>query len=197
MTAKEIQTLVAKDFLLRGHPFVCENVKYLFSDWEHDVVTISKNGFIYEFEVKLSRRDFTGDRRKKRKWEAYSINTHSSPNYFSYVFGEDVVIPVEEINSIFGIYQVIDNVLQQIRRPKALHKHEHPLDPIKDKFLRLYAQRRFLGMALLTHKNKRIVEGKTQEKEHNFKTESNEPVAERETNPDLFENGSSDKKEEA
>ena len=43
----------------------CENVKYLFSDWEMDVLSMNKNGYLTEYEVKVSRSDFKADAKKR------------------------------------------------------------------------------------------------------------------------------------
>ena len=49
-----IQKMVCEMEVLRFN-LPCENVKYLFSYWEIDVLSMNKNDYLTEYEVKVSR----------------------------------------------------------------------------------------------------------------------------------------------
>jgi hypothetical protein len=55
MTAKEIQALVGVRQVLLGHNPVCENINP-FGVCEMDVLSLSRSGLLYEFEVKIRER---------------------------------------------------------------------------------------------------------------------------------------------
>lgn len=62
MSTKEIQQAICKHQVLKYHPIVCENISP--NMYEHDVLSVSKSGYTYEFEVKISRQDFLKDAKK-------------------------------------------------------------------------------------------------------------------------------------
>ena len=69
LSTREIQALICQSETLKFN-IPCENVKYLFSDWEIDVLSLNKSNYLTEFEVKISRSDFKADA-KKKKWVFY------------------------------------------------------------------------------------------------------------------------------
>ena len=111
MKTREIELLIGKTQVLKGHSPVCRSVKSLLSFWEHDVISLSGNGMLYEFEVKISRSDFLKEKNKKYKWECYQLPlTDKCPNYFFYVCKEGL-IKESEIPEFAGLIYVIDNKL--------------------------------------------------------------------------------------
>jgi len=63
MTAREIAEKLESHF--HDHRYPLENV-YLFR-WESDFLSVTKEGLVYEFEIKLSKSDFKADFKKKDK----------------------------------------------------------------------------------------------------------------------------------
>lgn len=61
--------------------------------WEADILEITKAGYLYEFEVKISRRDFALDSAKGRKYEV--LEAGERVNYFSYIVPEGLISPEE------------------------------------------------------------------------------------------------------
>lgn len=156
MTTKEIQKLIGIRQVMKSHNPVCENVKYLFSDFELDVLSMSKSGMLYEYEVKISHSDFKADA-KKRKHEYYRNHPNNSPNYFSYVCPKDL-ISKNEIGESVGLYYVENGELVEIQKPKILHKQLMDKVNIMEKICRVMAERTFLGCCRLTFENNKIRE---------------------------------------
>lgn len=162
MTSKIQKAICLEEVLKSNLP--CENVKYLLSDWECDVLSLNKSGYLIEFEVKISRPDFLVDA-KKRKFNFYNNGTHRlMPNRFYYVCPEDL-ISVDEIPSIAGLMYYNEHGLSVVKNAPLLHKLKHDPETIKTKFLRLYSERKYLGCARLTHTNNEL---KKAWEEHNI-----------------------------
>jgi hypothetical protein len=149
---KDIQILVGKMQVLKFHSPVCENVKYLINDFELDVISYSKSGMLYEFEVKISRGDFKADL-KKRKHKFYSQLPERGPNYFSYVCPKDL-IKQSEVGTGVGLYYIDNDEVIEIQAPKRLHKIIHDKVKILEKICRVNSERQFLGSCRLTFENK-------------------------------------------
>jgi len=152
MTTKDIQKAIGKMQVLKFHTPVCENVKYLIGDFELDVVSISKSGMLYEFEVKISRSDFMADK-KKRKHIFYTERPDRSPNYFSYACPKDLIKP-SEIGSGVGLYYIDGEDVIEIQSPKRRHKIIHDINEISKKICRINSERQFLGGCRMTYDNK-------------------------------------------
>jgi len=153
MGTKEIQKAIGRMQVLKFHSPVCENVKYLINDFELDVMSVSKSGMLYEFEVKISRSDFLADK-KKRKHEFYKIFPEYQPNYFSYACTKDL-IKLNEISSSVGLYYVDENGVTEIQAPKRIHKKLHDRTKILEKICRITSERLFLGGCRMTYNNKK------------------------------------------
>lgn len=88
------------------------NIKYYMENltvfgWESDSLFITRSGYIYECEIKISRGDFKHDFKKKKKHLILECkdNTEQSPNYFYYVVPKDL-ITVDEIPEYAGLIYV-------------------------------------------------------------------------------------------
>ena len=90
--------------------------------YEADLIEITKSGYAYEYEVKLSRSDFKAD--AKKKWvsalhkttinvKAELLEQGKRVNYFYYVVPRDM-ISVEEIPDYAGLIYV--NVSDYVKR---------------------------------------------------------------------------------
>lgn len=153
MTTKQIQLAIGKMQVLKYHTPVCENVKYLIDEFELDVMSVSKSGMLYEFEVKISRSDFLSDK-KKRKHNYYITYPERQPNYFSYACPTDL-IKLNEIGSSVGLYYVDENGVTEIQSPKRIHKTLHDKNKILEKICRITSERQFLNGCRMTYNNKK------------------------------------------
>ncbi len=110
----------------------CPNVHL---PWECDFLTITKAGFIQEFEIKLSRSDFKNDF-KKPKHQLYEEGSHEQvltphygnpinrpiPNNFWYVTAEGIV-SAEDIPEYSGWIEVTRHGSLATRKPAPrIHK---------------------------------------------------------------------------
>ena len=152
MSTKEIQKAIGKMQVLKFHTPVCENVKYLINDFELDVISVSKSGMLYEFEVKISRSDFIADK-KKKKHIFYKEYINRSPNYFSYACPKDL-IKISEIGSGVGLYYVDGEDVIEIQSPKRTHNILHDRIKILEKICRITSERNFLDGCRMTYNNK-------------------------------------------
>ena len=152
-----IQKAICKHEVLKFNA-VCENVKYLFSSWEYDVLSLNKSGNITEFEVKISRGDFLADK-KKRKFKYYESKVERlMPNRFYYVCPA-FMISTNEIPSYAGlIWYDKDGDLVVIKKAPLIHKLKHNRQMIESKIIRLKCERMYLGSARMTYENNLIKE---------------------------------------
>lgn len=74
--------------------------------WECDLLEITKSGYVYEYEVKISRSDFKADARKRtyKQSKADAIKAGRT-NYFYYVVPTDL-IAIDEIPDYAGLIYV-------------------------------------------------------------------------------------------
>lgn len=65
--------------------------------WECDILEVTKAGYIYEYEVKVSRADFKADKLKQKHGENKydALKAGKRVNYFSYVCPKGLISPDE------------------------------------------------------------------------------------------------------
>jgi hypothetical protein len=157
MNAKDIQKIICKAETMKRN-FCCENVKYLFNvGWEYDVASLNGNGYLTDFEVKISRSDFKADAKKKKIRYYIDPLFYRIPNYFYYVV-PDGLVKREEIPNFAGLIFVVGDALKTIKRAPFLHKTIHNREIIVAKFCRVMQERLHLGKCYLTIKNEQIRE---------------------------------------
>ena len=62
------------------------NVSWSWLSWEADLISITKAGYMYEYEIKISKSDFMHDFGKpKHRSLRRAAESPRIPNYFSYV----------------------------------------------------------------------------------------------------------------
>lgn len=148
---KDIQKAICKSEVLKSN-IPCENVSMLFSH-EADVLSMNKNGYLIEFEVKISRSDFLADL-KKSKWQFYEHKAEkSTPNYFYYVCPKNLIL-LEEIQNFAGLIYFSEEGLEVIKNAKLLHKYKRDKVEVLTKFSRVMSERMYLGGCRLTYENK-------------------------------------------
>lgn len=145
-TEKEIQQYLWGHFMTpNGAKYQIENL-FVYR-WESDYLHVTKAGYSYEVEIKVTRSDFFNDVKKVEKHQilegTYSLKRYEKqqpqrPNYFYYAVPKDMVKP-EEMPSYAGLIyinrQVYPYVEIVVTAPKI---HGDKIDEealkLKDKF---------------------------------------------------------------
>lgn len=119
---EKIIDVLERNFLSQPK-YVIRNLYVFDKSWESDYLAMTKSGYLYEGEVKISRADFKADMKKKRKhqilegtyepkmiqpWgkEAYTEKV-LKPNYFFYAVPEGLIEP-EEVPEYAGLVYMCD-----------------------------------------------------------------------------------------
>lgn len=106
LTEKRIQQYLTNEFVHnRKHKISVPNV-YLYK-WESDLLTINKDDYITEYEIKLSRWDYLRDSDKTQKFKSFNLlqNLSELPNYFYYVCPDKMIKP-EDIPEYAGLIYI-------------------------------------------------------------------------------------------
>lgn len=178
MLTKHIQQHICQVELLKWN-LPCENVKFLTSNFEYDVLSLNNSGFLLEFEVKISKSDFKADS-KKRKTPYYQKRIPKmTPNYFYYVCPEGLIkvdelpdyawliyINKESIPHLNVLTNLEDNChITIIKRAPLLHKEKRERQVILEKFTKVTAERKyFWWRTLFTYKANNILEKEKERK---------------------------------
>lgn len=123
-------------FLLSNPRYILNNL-YVFG-WESDTLILTKSGYWYEIEIKISRKDFKNDFRNKHDKQATLADIASTlkPNYFYYAVPENM-LEVEEIPNYAGLIVMTSHLHPRIiRRAPLLHKVKNTPEQLRlaDKF---------------------------------------------------------------
>lgn len=161
-TTKEIQQAICKAEIQKGN-LVAENFNYFFTG-ELDVISVSKSGYVSEYEVKVSRSDFKADA-KKSKWQYFdSLITKLIPNYFTYVCPIGL-IQETDIKPYMGLIWFEDDTLVIIRKPKRIHNEKADFIKLLTKLCRVNNWKAYFGAQKLTILNRQIKARNTPEAE--------------------------------
>lgn len=164
MTTKEIQLEIARWQVEKGHSPVVENLSFYTSGlptFEMDIMSLSKAGLMYEFEVKISRADYKQDSEKQKKHTLLAMGCGSMPNYFNYVCPEGL-IKGHQIPKYAGLIYLVNGKPVEVVRAPQLHSSKHNLISVLEKVCRVQSERLYLGGCKMTVKNNSV-------KEHNKK----------------------------
>lgn len=110
---------------------------YVFG-WESDCLLLTRSGYWYEFEVKISRSDFKNDFKNKREKHSIlsSVSDTKKPNYFYYIVPEGLVEPNEVPEYAGLLYIKRGRGINNVKAAPVLHKTKN--DPnslnLTDKF---------------------------------------------------------------
>lgn len=124
MNSKIIQKRLWNRF--RSHNYKLSNV-FVF-DWESDFFSITKSGYCYEIEIKISKADFKADFNKMvrntRKHEfLLKYDSIFKPNKFFFAFPVGL-IDYNEIPLEYGIIEIDETSSKLVRDAKFLHKEQ-------------------------------------------------------------------------
>jgi hypothetical protein len=154
MGTKEIQRLICVSEVLKFN-IPCENVSPLIWSHEADVLSINKNDYLTEFEVKVSRSDFLVDK-KKLKWRFYNLAiNHKIANRFFYVCPEGL-ISESEVPENAGLIYANRETLTVIKPAPLIHKIKCDRLRMLNKFCTMMSQRACLGKCMMTYKNDQL-----------------------------------------
>lgn len=101
-----IQNVLQRDLAAKGHNYIIPNI-YLGCN-ESDLISVTKAGFIYEYEIKLTRPDFNIDFKKNRHDFMENDLRSSWRAYFFFVTPVDL-IKTDEIPAYAGHIEVTKN----------------------------------------------------------------------------------------
>ena len=106
--------------------------------WESDYLCITKSGYVYECEIKISRSDYQNDfKNKVIKHQILEAKETPKlrPNYFYYVVPEGL-ISKEEVPNGYGLIYVKDWGLDVVKEAKKIHGEKVDFDKLRliDKF---------------------------------------------------------------
>ena len=140
----EIQNYLFRDLLGKGHTTLVPNV-HLFS-WESDLISMTKAGYVWEYEIKRTRSDYQRDKSKDRhrRLEAWSKRAklghtqpkgkkgESVPRHFFYVVPRGL-ITAAELPSYAGLIVFDEDPggrlwFETIVKPPALAKNSASVD---------------------------------------------------------------------
>ncbi len=75
--------------------------------WESDILYLTRAGYPWEYEIKLTHSDFLADAKKQTKHSSLQNGSGSGPAHFYYACPKDV-ITVEELPEYAGLIYVSD-----------------------------------------------------------------------------------------
>lgn len=111
------------------------NNLYVFSNsWESDYLSLTKSGYLYEGEVKISKSDFKADFKKEKKhllletkYNGKSLTDNDlCPHYFFYAV-PDGLIDVSEVPEYAGLVYATTYYpyVKWVKKPPLLHKEKY------------------------------------------------------------------------
>ncbi len=128
----------------QGYTYRINNAFIYAPDWECDFFCMNRDGYAFEFEIKISRADFQNDFQKYKHILFKKPDKHGLllPNKFYYVVPEGMVT-AEEIPKYAGLIYITGHA-NVIKRAPFIHKAKRDYRKILcDKFYDRYiAQRR-------------------------------------------------------
>ncbi len=139
MTEKRIQLALVKNFSSRTYIFTNT---YFFKN-ESDVLTFTAAGMCYEYEVKITKSDFSADFKKLRHKVMTRLLTNPSgrpnvANRFYYVCPSNI-IPLSSCPDYAGLIYVDEyGRLKEIKKAPLLHKEKHDVKKLFDKLYFYY-----------------------------------------------------------
>lgn len=126
MTANEVKDVLTKNLFAKGHSPIVTNYQGAGLD-ECDVLSISKAGLVYEYEIKISRNDFRKEFKDKvfkhqrmaertmakngpgfttQRGFVYEEDWVTTANYYSFCV-PDGLIKLEEVPEYAGLYYIV------------------------------------------------------------------------------------------
>ena len=145
--------------------------------WESDTIKFTNSGYVYEFEIKISKADFKNDFKNKKKKHSILEDKNSEnkdrPNYFYYVVPIDL-ISEEDVPEYAGLIYVnfmkIGNNVPysqfiEVKKAPQLHKNKFDFKEsnLMDKFYYNYIHWKHKHETDLVNYKEKLNEVKTSE----------------------------------
>lgn len=95
--------------------------------YEMDLFKLKNSGYVYEYEIKISRADFKNDFKKNNKYKSVTntkhndISTGKRCNRFFFVVPENL-ITIEEVPEYAGLIYYTGSWFQLVKNDPMLHK---------------------------------------------------------------------------
>ena len=145
MTEGDIQNILSRHLIDKGHSFVIPNVVSMFYS-EADLVSVTNSRYLHEYEIKVDYHDFkreieavNGDsqswaKNSKHKHIKARLNGKSQSNYYKvgpakyWLVVPVGVVDVDEIPEHWGLYEIDedyeypDDPVVKSSKPKFIHK---------------------------------------------------------------------------
>jgi hypothetical protein len=120
-------SLELQNYLANDRDLIIPNLYIAGSLYESDVVKITKSGYIYEFEIKISRSDFFNDFKKAGRTSTKHERLQQGKlhtNYFTFVYPKGLVdaSEVPEYCGIIEYDEISFSKFRWVRFPKKLNK---------------------------------------------------------------------------
>ena len=124
MTSRTIGKCLETYLMNYQYKMVLHNI-YLFSDdpdidgsksWESDVLGVTPDNRLVEFEIKISKSDFHADFKKEYKHQQLYLS--QGPSRFSFIC-PDGLIKVDELPDFAGLYYVYPQYSYRVKQIKA------------------------------------------------------------------------------
>lgn len=135
MTAKDIQTAVINKY---SHKDICM-ANFFYHFWECDVFRLQSNGFIIEYEVKMTKQDFHADFQKKQggldKHKHISLGNRCNRFFFVTPVG---LLKAGEIPPHCGLIEYNGASLYVVKKAKLLHKNTVDSSYFKELAMKFY-----------------------------------------------------------
>lgn len=142
-TEESIQQALYQDHPILTKP-AFEMVGFIFYAWESDYLAISKAGYVYECEIKISHSDFLNEAaHKQEKMLILSDGSYSPmkrPNYFYYVCPTGIISEAECPKFAGLVYITDSGAFRCIKAAPCLHKTKYEVQAdllrrdMRDKF---------------------------------------------------------------
>ena len=143
MTESDIQNALFRELEDKGHTLIVPNVK-LWS-WEADLISVTKAGYAYEYEIKCSRGDFLRDSDKKRHKQLSKVQEkgrassyYQGPSRFFYVVPAGL-IKKDEIPDYAGLLEMRKRPrgrrLYSLSASKAPRLHSNTIEEDRRRYL--------------------------------------------------------------
>lgn len=137
-TERTVQDATYVHCAIKNHEIINPNSKVF--DWESDLISVTKSGFIHEFEIKVTRADFKQDAKKRRATLLcnpevagfWGSRICARPNYFWYVVPNGL-ITYEEVPGYAGLIYAMEpvvghhlyfNTTQTVKEAKRIHNEK-------------------------------------------------------------------------
>ncbi len=117
-TEKTIQDELYKFCVKRHHELVIPNIYLLYS--ESDLISVTKNGTIFEYEIKCTRADFRNERKKARYKNFKYLGNRYKPSFFWYV-APPGVIPKDELPEWAGLMECHEGHFSVVKPAPRIH----------------------------------------------------------------------------